>query len=319
MKTLTNRATQNQLAKLLLCLVCITVAAPQITGLAIVAALPAEQQSHDAPGEERDPALQRILDVAGLYAKHYQELCRELVAEERMVQKEYDKKGVLRNQRSFVSDYLMVTLPSDPERALEFRDILSIDGHPLRRRRKLVEVLKEKSSNAFKEAERVASESTKHNLGRQRYSNMVNFGLSFILPDAQPSIEYEFEQAGGPAANSEWVLIRFREKTDDTKLHANTPMGRKPIPSQGLIWLSQGEFKVLRIDFQFKQEADLYAIAGRYVSEYSPALDGLLLPSRFEERFFDVKNPERLLFESVATYANFRKFSVDVKISPGEP
>jgi hypothetical protein len=26
-----------------------------------------------------------------------------------------------------------------------------------------------------------------------------------------------------------------------------------------------------------------------------------------------------LLFESVATYANFRKFSVDVKISPGEP
>jgi hypothetical protein len=48
-----------------------------------------------------DPTLQAVLDKAGAYAKKYRELCREFVPEERMIQKEYDRKGRLRNQRSF--------------------------------------------------------------------------------------------------------------------------------------------------------------------------------------------------------------------------
>jgi hypothetical protein len=275
-----------------------------------------EQQSTPHP----KTALESLLDRAGLYARHYRELCRELVAEERMIQKEYDKKGQLQRQRTFVSDYLIVTLPSDPSSTVEFRDILSIDGKPLsRRKRGLAELFEEKSTNAFKEAERVARESTKHNLGRRRYSNLVNFGLNFIMPEAQKQIKYEFEQPGGLSANPEWVLIRFQEISNQTALRAVTPFGKQPIPSSGLIWLSLPDFRVLRIDFSFRQDAELYAIAGRYISEYSPGPDNLLLPSRFEERFYDVKNPERLLIESVATYSNFRKFSVEVKISPADP
>ena len=275
-----------------------------------------EQQSTSHP----KTALESLLDTAGLYARHYRELCRELVAEERMIQKEYDKKGQLQRQKTFVSDYLIVTLPSDPSSTVEFRDILSIDGKPLsRRKRGLAELFEEKSTNAFKEAERVARESTKHNLGRRRYSNLVNFGLNFIMPEAQKQIEYEFEQPGGLSANPEWVLIRFQEISNQTALRAVTPFGKQPIPSSGLIWLSLPDFRVLRIDFSFRQDAELYAVAGRYISEYSPGPDNLLLPSRFEERFYDVKNPERLLIESVATYSNFRKFSVEVKISPADP
>ena len=236
-----------------------------------------------------------------------------------MIQKEYDRKGRLRNQRSFVSDYLIVTLPSDPASTVEFRDILSIDGRLLPRRKHLLKIFEENASNAFKEAERATKESTKHNLGRRRYSNMVNFGLNFILPSAQPKMEYAFEQQGGLAANSEWVLLRFNETTDETALRAVTPFGRRPIPSNGLIWLSLPDFRVLRIDFTFKQQDEFYPIAGRYLSEYAPGPDQLLLPSRFEERFFDVKDPARMLLESVATYSNFRRFSAEVKIVPVDP
>jgi hypothetical protein len=155
----------------------------------------------------------------------------------------------------------------------------------------LLKIFEQNASNAFKEAERATKESTKHNLGRRRYSNMVNFGLNFILPSTPPKIEYGFEQQGGLAANSEWVLLRFNETTDETALRAVTPFGRKPIPSKGLIWLSLPDFRVLRIDFTFKQEHEFYPIAGRYLSEYTPGPDKLLLPARFEERFFDLKDP----------------------------
>lgn len=268
---------------------------------------------------ERDPVLQNVLNRAGAYAKRYRELCREFVAEERMLQKEFDRQGRLRNQRSFVSDYLIVTLPSDPASTVEFRDILSIDGRLLPRRKQMLKIFEENASTAFKEAERAAKESTKRNLGRKRYSNMVNFGLNFILPSAQPKIEYAFEQQGGLAANSEWVLLRFSEMTDETALRAVTPFGNKPIPSSGLLWLSLPDFRVLRIDFKFKQEDPFFPIAGRYLSEYAPGPDQLLLPARFEERFFDVKDPAILLFESAATYSNFRRFSAEVKIVPDQP
>jgi hypothetical protein len=267
----------------------------------------------------RDPILQDVLNRAGAYAKRYRELCREFVAEERMVQKEYDRKGRLRNQRSFLSDYLIVTLPSDPASTVEFRDILSIDGRPLPRTKQLLKIFEQRASTAFKEAERAARESTKHNLGRKRYSNMVNFGLNFILPEAQRKIEYAFEQQGGLTANTEWVLVRFDETTDETALRAVTPFGKKPIPSSGLFWFSLPDFRVKRIDFKFKQEDPLFPISGRYISEYAPGPDGLLLPARFEERFFDVNDPAILLFESVATYSNFRRFSAEVKILSDEP
>jgi hypothetical protein len=266
-----------------------------------------------------DPVLRDLLVRAGAYALGYRKLCRELVAEERMIQKEYDRKGKLRKQRSFISDYLFVALPSAPDFAVEFRDVVSIDGKPVPRRSQgLLELFRKKSSNAFEEARRVTQESTKQNLGKKRTSNMVNFCLSFLIPQFQGGIEYQFLPPQNSAEVDEFVL-QFRELTDETRLGAVSPMGRKPIPSQGRIWLSKPDAKVLKIDFTFRQEEEFYPIFGRYLIEYQLGVDNLLLPHRFEEYFYDTKEPERVLFESVATYSNFRHFSVDVKILPNDP
>ena len=265
-----------------------------------------------------DPALKSLLAKAGAYAVGYRKLCRELVAEERMTQKEYDRKGRLKNQRSFISDYLFVALPSDPELTVEFRDVVSIDGKPVPRQNQgLLELFRNKSSNAFEEARRVTKESTKYNLGRDRTSNMVNFCLSFLLPPFQRVIEYQSLPAEN-SAEGDHLIVQFRELTDETALRAVTPLGRKPIPSQGRIWLSKPDAKVLKIDFTFKKDEEWYSTAGRYLSEYQLGVDNLLLPYRFEEYFYDVKHPERVLFESVATYSNFRHFSVDVRIVPDD-
>jgi len=88
------------------------------------------QNSGETP-RQRDPVLQSVLEKAGAYAKEYRKLCRELVAQEKLIQKEYDKKGRLKNQRLFISDYLVVTLPSDPESTVEFRDISPSMAKPL--------------------------------------------------------------------------------------------------------------------------------------------------------------------------------------------
>lgn len=288
-----------------------------------LAANPGEQKngtSDDDDGPARtDPALKSLLAKAGAYAVGYRKLCRDLVAEERMTQKEYDRKGRLKNQRSFISDYLFVSLPSNPDLTVEFRDVVSIDGKAAPRKNQgLLELFRQKSSDALEEARRVAKESTKHNLGKERWSNMVNFCQTFLLPPFQRVIDFELA-ASENSEESDDVVLQFRELTEQTAIRAVTPYGRKPIYSQGRIWLSKPDSKVLKVDFTFKREDELNPIAGRYLSEYKLGVDDLLLPSRFEEYFYDVKDPERVLFKSVATYSNFRHFSVDVKIVPDDP
>ncbi|MFN8009477.1 MAG: hypothetical protein U0V70_21080 [Terriglobia bacterium] len=266
-----------------------------------------------------DPALQGLLEKAGLYAFNYREKCRELVAEERMVQKEYGKNANVKRQRNFMSDYFIVTLSQTPLRTVEFRDILSIDGKDLpRKSNKLVELFKTQSPDALKEVERITKESTKHNLGRERYTNMVNFALNFLLPENQNQIAYSFQNPGKDSLDTTAVVIHFCEFGNRTALSADTPTGRHPIYSSGYIWLTLPEVEVLRVDFSFKSDNEQYPISGRYISEYTRGTDNLMLPKRFEERFYDFKEPELMTFESEALYSNYRKFSTDVKILPSE-
>jgi hypothetical protein len=202
---------------------------------------------------------------------------------------------------------------------LEFRDVVSIDGKPIPRRKQgLLELFHENSFNALEEARRLGKESTKYNLGQKRWSNMVNFCQTFLLPPFQRVIDYELPAAENPPEGDQ-VVLRFREQSEQTALRAVTPDGRKPIYSQGRIWLSKLDSKVLKVDFTFKREDEINPVAGRYLSEYKPGAGNLLVPNRFEEYFYDTKDPERLLFESVATYSNFRHFSVDIRILPDEP
>ena len=232
--------------------------------LPVAAALQNSRESAEIQERQqnRDPTLKALLASAATYVQGYRKLCRDLVAEERMVQKEYDRKGKLKNERRFVSDYLFVTIPSNPNWTVEFRDVVSIDGKAVPRKNQRLVELFQKSSSAFEEARKVTRESTKYNLGRQRISNMVNFCLSFLSPQFQPVIDYEFAPHENPQ-ESDRIVLQFRELTDQTALRAVTPQGRKPIYSQGRIWLSKPDSKVLKVDFTFKREDETNPIAGR--------------------------------------------------------
>lgn len=287
--------------------------------------------------------LYSVLDKAGVYTSQYRGVCRDWVAEERMIQSEYDTRGKLKRQRRFVSDYFFVSLPSNPSEVVEVREIRTVDGKPVHRRgRGVRELLQQKSSSAIEEFEQLAEESNRLNLGRRRYSNLVNVGLSFLMPGHQDDIAYELTVVSMEGAEqAKMAVLRFHEQTDRTSLHASTPHGNDPLLSSGEVWLLLPMASVLKVDFTFRQqEGKRYFLAGRYVSEYQPGPDGLLLPARFHEYFYDrspvdytstgvdaqtvkresIEGPvaKGITFESEASYGNYRRFSAEVKILPEE-
>lgn len=303
-----------------------------------------QEGGRDQSHASRDVALYSILDKAGFYASNYHKVCRDWVAEERMVQKEFDSEGKLKQQRRFVSDYFFVSLPSDPWEVVEVREIKTVDGKPIRRKGLGIrELLARKSSSATAEFEQLAAESNRYNLGRKRHSNLVNIGLTFLMPGHQDDIRYELTIVTIEGAeHSKTAILRFWEQTDRTTLHAATPHGKDPLFSSGEIWLMFPKASVLKVDFSFRQQQGKhYSLAGRYVSEYQPGPDGLLLPARFQEYLYDttpvgyifpvqndpvnkkksIEAPETkgITFESEAIYGNYRRFSAEVKLLPEEP
>jgi len=294
------------------------------------------------PQADRDVALYSVLEKAGIYARQYHRVCRDWIAEERMTQKEFDSEGRLKQQRRFVSDYFFVSLPSDPSEVVEVREIRTIDGKPIRHRgRGIRELLAQKTSGG-EEFYQLAQESNRLNLGRRRHSNLVNIGLSFLMAGHQDDIAYELAVVTIEGAeHSRTAILRFREQTDRTTLHASTPHGQDPLFSSGEIWLLLPMASVLKVDFSFRQqEGKQYFLAGRYVSEYQPGPDGFLLPGRFREYIYDTsaadfvspttndptKNQQSVTapvskgikLESEATYVNYRRFSAEVKLLPEE-
>jgi hypothetical protein len=306
--------------------------------------LPETQEGDGHRDQFRKPVtLWSLLSKAGLYVSEYHKFCRDFVAEERMIQREFSSNGKLKDERRFISDYFFITLPSAPSTVVEVREIKSIDGKTLPHRdHGLLELFENKSSTAAEETERIAEESTRYNLGLKRHSNMVNIGLNFLMPEHQDDIAYESAVAVMEgAAKADIAVLQFREETERTTLHAATPYGNDPLRSKGEIWLSLPQARVLKVDYSFRQEGKYYSLAGRYVSEYQLGPGGLLLPSRFQEYLYDTtstghtlpisKDPtgkkkldsrpdtQPITFESDATYSNYRRFSTDVRILPAEP
>jgi len=70
----------------------------------------------------RDPYIEALLDKANACCLAYYKEFRQFVVEEKQIQKRYDRKGKVIKQRTIVSDYYVVSLPSNPQEAIEFMD-----------------------------------------------------------------------------------------------------------------------------------------------------------------------------------------------------
>jgi hypothetical protein len=93
--------------------------------------------------------LEELLDKASALTDKYEQLFRDLTAEEKRVFELYDKKtGKIENRRQTVSDLIVYAPQQDPDRVTEYRNIREIDGKPVKKQLQRVEKLFERVTEA---------------------------------------------------------------------------------------------------------------------------------------------------------------------------
>jgi hypothetical protein len=275
---------------------------------------------------DRDAELKDLLHRAGIRMSEYVTRFKDLTAEEQQTVEEYDDKGKLKRPRLIVSDLFIYQSQVDPTQMVEYRDVKSVDGVPIKKREaRLLNLLAKsaKASSVKKELERVNRESTRYDRGFTFYGMTLYQG--FLLDESLRE-SFEFKVAGREQVNGhDTILVEYLQVSQTPKLAYNLSLpaplkGAQPL-YRGRVWLDAETAQLRREVREFALRLPSLArvlVMTRFELEYVDSRFGFLTPQRIvitnysRGRTGADKQPEVLLGGRVTfAYGAFIRFSVE--------
>jgi hypothetical protein len=275
------------------------------------------------PAACQPPTLESVLVRAGLYVIELQRQLSGIVAEEDYVQDVRPSisgtfsRVSARVHRELKSDLLLVR-PVGSDRWMQFRDVFDVDGQPVRdRSERLMKLFVAPSSSTATQAEQIAQESSRYNIGNlQRTVNVPVLALAILEPMHQPRFVFkriekraEAPVRSGATSTPVWV-IGYREVQPQTIIRTTN---FRDMPSRGRFWIEPETGRVLATELIAEDITVRGVVTVGY--DLEPALR-VMVPIQMQERYDLRRGPSPVT--GVATYRSFRQFQVkvDEKIAP---
>ena len=268
------------------------------------------------------PETPKPKDAAALaraYVDAWQPALGAIVAEERyrQVLTQWDGLGSQEAERVLVSDVLLVQAPHS-EVWMLFRDVMTMDGKPVRDREQRFEALFVRPEREIiPSARRIASESARFNLGSvARDLNTPAAALIFLREPFIDATKWQKmvrdEVDGRPA----WKLS-FEQKKAPFAIRTAT--GR-PQPAAGHVWLEPGSARIMRTmldvwNASTPSEPRTHVVVVSHFGSVS-GLD-VAVPLRMEEQYHVYAKRGGRLFERLeaeARYSNHRRFQTGARL-----
>lgn len=291
-----------------------------MVGLVVLLAVPCGSDSLAAQAR-RTPSLDQVLTRAGQYAVEYGEALTSVLAEEtytqRLVWRNHESVMQERRLRSEIAFLRLI----DSTEWLAFRNVLAVDGVPVpEANERLERLFRAAPGSLLAQARLIAGESARYNIGPiTREINVPTTALHFVHPVHRPNCRFDKEREEDLEGERVWI-VRFQERDRGGLISRGD--GRN-LPGEGRLWIVPGNGRVVRTELVVKDfvrgrgdsKAVIHVIWRRDVS-----LD-LWVPVEMRERYEGPwiamsapRQRERYDIEGVATYANYRRFTVDVRI-----
>lgn len=253
------------------------------------------------------PAADAVVVQASAYLARYDAALSALVAEE-----DYTQKLLLRSSgpaviapgqtRRLVSDFMLVRLKED-EAWTPFRDVISVDGKPVRDRdARLERLFLQANAEAVRNAARITDEGARYNLGRLRRTvNVPVLALEFLRPRNAARCRFQEPHRERIDGEDAWK-VDFKEQDNGTTLVRDGRNDRN-VPAAGTFWIRASDGAVMRTIVRIGNAITNSEIDVRYCS-VAPL--PVLVPCRMAEKYYD--RGEQIT--GVATYSNVRQFTV---------
>jgi len=278
-----------------------------VVGLAAAPARPAAQI----------PDVETVMARAGGYVMRFIQAFSNVVTEEHYVQHVATggPLGVLRRgsqrdgQRDIRSDLLLVHVGGLVEWR-PFRDVFEVGGAPVRNRDgRLTELFSRPASDVLAQAEAIAAESSRYNIGIERTINTPVHTLLFLRPSLQPRFRFTLDRPDVSAGADVWV-VKYEERGRPTLIRGDRDTD---LPASGRFWIDAGTGCVLRSELVTFSGSGTARVTTTF--RVDPATS-IALPIEMHEDY----QLQRGRVTATATYSRFRHFAVstDATIDPGD-
>jgi formylglycine-generating enzyme required for sulfatase activity len=212
--------------------------------------------------------------------------------------------------RELRSDYLLVKSP-DTEALVPFRDVLEVDGVPVRdRQSRLAKLFLTAGDKVMERAERIGAEGARYNLGSMR-STLGNpvLALGILQRTYQPRFRFTLAKEEKTPAGAVSV-VEFKEVSAPAMIRGEA--GRD-LMSHGRVWIDGATGSVLKTELQVEQPAIRATVTTTFRIEEK---SGIAVPYEMREQYtFGTGNRINM----VATYGRFRRFDVSATEEASTP
>lgn len=290
--------------------------------------------SPTAAASQSAPANAQVLDdpntflaLAGNEVQKYIDSFADLTADETRKIELFDEHGFPSKSRSMTSSLVVYPLPSESKTVLEYRDIETVDGKPVKdHAERAVKVWEDltRGHSPDDEAKRIVDESERFDYGLRETGFTLYQGLALRRECAN---DFHFQEQERATINGHAVRkFAYTQLRPCNAVHYALAMPQEfvgaPLVQQGTLWLDAATGQIVREDrdvFVGVANSSGWRVAHMEFN-YTDSAFGLLLPSaiRLETYYpeMSVGNISRLpmVTRITQTYGPFSRFQVTVGV-----
>ena len=263
-----------------------------------------------ARSAQTPPSLAAVVERASRFAEQQRDTLSNVRAEEQYVQQLEIDDGRVIERRRLTSEMAFVRL-SGQDDWVAFRNVTQVDGTPTGADPAHLEKLFREGHPAD-QGSRIVRESAIYNLGGlERTLNTPVLPMHLLMPAQIKRFKIKKEAEESHPIGRVWVVAV--QESDRPTIVRSTDRSTD-VPIRGRLWVVPETGVVLRALLEMNRPVRTQL---EFRWRRDETLDGWV-PAEMRERYVQVRGmaAERRLYDiiGVATYSNYRRFTVDVKI-----
>ncbi|MGI8883750.1 MAG: hypothetical protein ACR2IA_05855 [Pyrinomonadaceae bacterium] len=260
------------------------------------------------------PDTKEIVNKAAKQQSVYIDTFKNLIAEEIKTIESFDKNGNVEKTRKIVSTFIVYQFSTDANQAAEFRNVLSVDGKPVKNSDKRAQKFFEKivkAESSKKEFEKLNDESLRYD----RYLKFTGFTLNSAYTLSENLIPYfDFQIVRKEKFNGREVyILSYKQLRESPEIKITTSKDIKlNARLSGSLWIDAETFQVWREERERTVQPEIFdkpVMTSQETYEYQKSDFGILTPKKITYTNYAVKVLQKTSVKDAKLTLEYGKFS----------
>jgi hypothetical protein len=244
-----------------------------------------------APLRAQEPSRDLLLQRTAAYVQRFVDDIANVVAEEEFRQ---DLRNSAPRRRTLRSDFLLVRYPGEEKLYLTFRDVLEVDGRPVRdQQERITKLFLEPFQDAVRRAGEIQRDGLRYSVPNGRLADPLA-----VVAYLQAAYHGNFQFSGGRPARQWGADVR------ELQLTQIVDPGSRQIPIQATAWISEASGRVVRTELRTGRGQLAKVTTTTFGIDRALQID---VPMEMRDWYPFGQNDD---FQGRAIYRNFRRFQV---------